>query len=50
MLVTKNGAPAAMLVSIPTDPDELERFILAHSTRFRRLSTLPTGGLARGGA
>jgi prevent-host-death family protein len=37
VLVTKNGRPAAMLVSIPTDPDELERFILAHSPRFRRL-------------
>jgi prevent-host-death family protein len=37
VMVTKNGRPAAMLVSVPTDPDELERFILAHTPRFRRL-------------
>ena len=37
VMVTKNGRPAAMLVAVPEDPDELERFILAHTPRFRRL-------------
>jgi prevent-host-death family protein len=37
VLVTKNGRPAALLVGVPEDDDELERFILAHTPRFRRL-------------
>lgn len=37
VMVTKNGRPAAMLVAVPADPDELERFILAHTPRFQRL-------------
>ena len=36
VVVTKNGRPAAVLVQM-TDPDELERFILAHSPRFTAL-------------
>lgn len=36
VVVTRNGRPAAVLVAI-TDEDELERFILAHTPRFRRL-------------
>ncbi|GFP35667.1 hypothetical protein HKBW3S43_01456 [Candidatus Hakubella thermalkaliphila] len=36
VIVTKNGRPVAVLVSILED-DELERFVLAHTPRFRHL-------------
>ena len=36
VIVTKHGRPVAVLVSMLED-DELERFILAHTPRFRRL-------------
>ena len=36
VVVTRNGRPAAMLVPIGDD-DDLERLVLAHSVRFRRL-------------
>jgi prevent-host-death family protein len=36
IVVTRNGRPVAVLAAIP-DPDELERFVLAHTPRFRRL-------------
>ena len=36
IIVTKNGRPAAVLVSV-TDEDELERFVLAHTPRFMAL-------------
>ena len=36
VIVTRRGRPVAVLVSILED-DELERFILAHTPRFRRL-------------
>ena len=36
IIVTKNGRPTAVLVSIP-DEDELERFILAYTPKFRQL-------------
>ena len=36
VIVTKNGRPAAILVAI-TDADEIERFVLAHTPRFRVL-------------
>ena len=36
IVVTKNGRPVAVLVSV-TDEDELERLVLAHTPRFRRL-------------
>ena len=36
VIVTKRGRPVAVLVSMLED-DELERFILAHTPRFRRL-------------
>ena len=36
VIVTKNGRPAAVIVQM-TDPDELERFILAHSPKFTAL-------------
>lgn len=37
IMVTKNGRPAALLVSVPKNEEELERFILAHSPEFQRL-------------
>ena len=36
VIVTKRGRPVAVLVSMLED-DELERFILAHTPRFRHL-------------
>lgn len=36
VVVTRNGRPAAMLVPI-ADGDDIERLVLAHSPRFRRL-------------
>ena len=36
VIVTKRGRPVAVLVSMLED-DELERLILAHTPRFRRL-------------
>ena len=36
VIVTKNGRPVAVLVSV-TDEDELERLVLAYTPRFRRL-------------
>ena len=37
IIVTKNGRPVALLVSVPEDEEELERFVLAHTPKFRRL-------------
>jgi len=36
VIITKNGRPVAVLLSIPED-DELERLVLAYTPRFRRL-------------
>ena len=36
VVVTKNGRPVAMLLSI-TDEDEIERMLLAHSPKFQSL-------------
>jgi len=35
-VVTKNGRPVAMLLSI-TDEDEIERMLLAHSPKFQSI-------------
>ncbi len=48
VMVTKNGRPAAMLVGVPTDPDELERFVLAHTPRFRRLLDVAARRIRKG--
>jgi prevent-host-death family protein len=38
VVITKNGRPVAMLVAVSNeDEGELERLVLAHSPRFRRL-------------
>lgn len=34
VIVTRNGKPVAVLIS-PPDDDELERLVLAYSTKFR---------------
>jgi prevent-host-death family protein len=36
VIVTKNGRPVAALISA-TDDEELERLVLAHTPKFRRL-------------
>ena len=36
VIVTKNGRPTAVLVAV-SDEDELERFVLAHTPRFRAM-------------
>jgi len=51
VIVTKNGRPVAVLISALED-EELERLILAHTPRFRRLLDAAeqriqqTGGIA----
>lgn len=53
VIITKNGQPVAVLVAAP-EGDELERFVLAHTPRFRQLlddAERPihqTGGVAHG--
>lgn len=37
IIVTKNGRPAAILVSVPEDEEELERFLIAHNPKFQHL-------------
>lgn len=36
VVVTRNGRPIAVITGV-TDPDDLERLILSHTPRFRRL-------------
>jgi prevent-host-death family protein len=36
VVVTRNGRPVAVLAAVP-EPEDLERFVLAHTPRFRRL-------------
>jgi prevent-host-death family protein len=36
IVVTKNGRPVAMLLSV-TDEDEIERMLLAHSPKFQSI-------------
>ena len=36
VVVTKNGRPVAMLLSV-TDEDEIERMLLAHSPKFQSI-------------
>jgi len=36
VIITRNGRPAAVLIAAP-DEEELERLVLAHTPRFRRL-------------
>lgn len=53
VVVTRNGRPVAVLIGAPA-PDDLERFVLAHTPRFRRLleeaerRIEETGGLTHG--
>ena len=53
VIVTKNGRPVAVLLSILED-DDLERLILAHTPKFRRLLDAAeqriqeTGGIGHG--
>lgn len=37
VIITRNGRPTAVLVAVPEDDDELERFVLAYTPRFRAL-------------
>ncbi len=41
VIVTRNGRPAAVLLSV--DEDEIERLVLAYSPRFQRIRE--TGGI-----
>ena len=36
VVVTRNGRPVAVITGV-SDPDDLERLVLAHTPRFRRL-------------
>jgi len=48
VIVTQNGRPVAALVAV-TDEDELERLILAHTPKFRRLLAAAERRIARTG-
>ena len=47
VIVTKNGRPEALLVSVSHE-DDLESLILAHSPKFRRLIARAEAQIARG--
>jgi len=47
VIVTKNGRPVAALVSVG-DEEELERLVLAHTPRFRRLLDAAEKRIRRG--
>ena len=49
IIVTKNGRPAAILVSVPDDEEELERFLIAHSPKFQRLIESAYKRIQKGG-
>jgi prevent-host-death family protein len=48
VIVTRNGRPAALLIPAPEDDEELERLILAHTPRFRRLIDEAAARVERG--
>jgi prevent-host-death family protein len=48
VIITKNGRPVAALVAI-TDEDELERLVMAHTPRLRRLLEDAAERVKRGG-
>lgn len=37
VIVTRNGRPAGILVAAPESEEDLDRFVLAHTPRFRRI-------------
>lgn len=37
VIVTRHGRPAAILVNAPDDPEDLERFLIAHSPIFQSI-------------
>ena len=51
ILITRNGRPKALLLSVPENEEDLERFLLAHNPRFQEilkeseLSIRETGGI-----
>ena len=47
IIVTKNGRPAAVLVSVP-DEEELERLVLAHTPRFMAILMAAERQIRRG--
>jgi prevent-host-death family protein len=48
VIVTKNGRPVAVIVSV-ADEEELERLVLAHTPKFRRLLDAAERRIRRGG-
>ena len=47
VVVTKNGRPVAMLLSI-TDEDEIERMVLAYSPKFQGILEVAEGQIREG--
>ena len=37
VVVTRNGRPAAMMIAVGDDQEELERLVLAYSPKFRQV-------------
>ena len=48
VVITRNGRPVAVITGI-TDPDDLERLVLAHTPRFRRLIDAAERRIAKSG-
>ncbi len=49
VMVTKNGRPTALLIAVPEGEEELERFLLANTPRFRKLLDAAAERIAREG-
>jgi prevent-host-death family protein len=47
VVVTKNGRPVAMLLSV-TDEDEIERMLLAYSPKFQRVLDIAERQIRKG--
>ena len=48
IIITRNGRPAAILLSAPQNEEELERFILAYSPKFRQLIDVAYSRIRKG--
>jgi prevent-host-death family protein len=43
VIVTRHGEPVVALVAVPSDPDDRERFLLAHNPIFRSILEVSRG-------
>ena len=43
VIVTRHGEPVVAVVAVPTDPDDRERFLLAHNPIFQKIIEVSRG-------